>query len=590
MKTQLLTGASFALLSSLVVAQPDPNIGSLLTFPFANNNTGNVVQATLGFNFTFPGNVQPAGSVPNVIYIDFEGRISNDPILESDRFGSTFDFLNGRSNGAALTGSPLIAAWWDDIVEDFVADPNAGVYFFTDANVARITWLSFRDPINTYTAQIELRSNGDILLRYADVDPFVMQGIVGLSDASGASGIQDDLSQGIENNPGDGTIWESFLSFSTPTQRVDWDSGDVIFTSTGPGLYTLSANVTERTLAESFTTGPVCDGVDTLTFTPTAPGSYNQTFGSGTPEMSFGTNLNIPQSGQVNVPLMFPFTMPGGTVVNSIEVRADGHILEGGSAETFMQFRETVGEFENKLTAQIAPLWDSVLSPQNATNGGGVLVNSTATVCTISWVNVPEAAMQGSNTFQCQLFADGTIVFHYLDIDILNGQTDAIIGVSPGSGVASGPEVDLSAGGNSGSLIYEQFTGSVFGSPPLSGDEIDLGFFTKDQLTVTAPAVIDEMVGLSVGTANDPRFLDLFLFGFPAPAPLDLTSSGIPCDFLIGLVFVSAVVPAGTEVGFTLPNDPGLVGLNFFVQAALVDGGGISLTNGLDVTIGDVGI
>ena len=583
MKTQLLTGASFALLSSLVVAQPDPNIGSLLTFPFSNNNNGNVVQATLGFNFTFPGNVQPAGSAPNVIYIDFEGRISNDPALQSDRFEQPFDFINGGSNGNGAN-SPLIAAWWNDIVQDFAANPNAGVYFFTDANVARITWLDFRDPTNNYTAQIELRANGDILLRYADVDPFLMGGIVGVSDASG-TGAQDDLSQGIEN--GDGVIYEVFNSFSNPAARIDWDNGDLVFTSTGPGTYSLTSNVTQRTLAVSSTTGPVCDGVDTLTFTPTAPGSYNQTFGSGTPEMSFGTNLNVPQSGQVNVPLMFPFTMPGGTVVNSIEVRGDGHIIEGGSAETFMQFRETVGEFENKLTAQIAPLWDAVLSPQNATNGGGVFVNSTATVCTISWVNVPEAANQGSNTFQCQLFADGTIVFHYLNIDILNGQTDAIIGVSPGSGVASGPEVDLSAGGHSGSLIYEQFAG--LNAFPVD-DLVDMGFFTKDQLTVTASAVIDEMVGLSVGTGNDPRLLDLFLFGFPAPAPMDLTPIGIPCDYLIGLVFVSAAVPAGVQVGFTLPNDPGLVGLNFFVQAALVDVSGISLTNGLDVTIGDVGI
>ena len=569
------------------MAQPDPNIGSLLTFPFSNNNTGNVVQATLGFNFTFPGNVQPAGSAPNVIYIDFEGRISNDPILQSDRFESNFDFLNGRSNSNSNIGSPLICAWWNDIVQDFVADPNAGVYFFTDANVARITWLSFRDPVNTYTAQIELRANGDILLRYADVDPFLMGGIVGISDASNSSFIQDDLSQGVENNPGDGIIWQSFNSFSDPTQRIDWDTGDLVFTSTGPGMFTLSSNVTQRTLAVSSTTGPVCDGVDTLTFTPTVSGSYNQTFGSGTPEMSFGTNLNLVTDGQVNVPLMFPFTMPGGTVVNSIEVRADGNIIEGGAMVTFTQFRETVSDFENLATAQIAPCWDASLAPENATNGGGVFVNSTATVCTISWVNVPEFANQGSNTFQCQLFADGTIVFHYLNIDILNGQTDAIIGVSPGSGAASGPEVDLSAGGHSGSLIYEQFAG--LNAFPVD-DLIDMGFFTKDQLTVTASAVIDEMVGLSVGTGNDPRLLDLFLFGFPAPAPMDLTPIGIPCDYLIGLVFVSAAVPAGVQVGFTLPNDPGLVGLNFFVQAALVDVSGISLTNGLDVTIGDVGI
>ena len=585
MKSQLLTGASFALLSSLVVAQPDPNIGSLLTFPFANNNNENVVQATLGFNFTFPGNVQPAGSAPNVIYIDFEGRISNDPALRSDRFESTADFLQGRSNGSAITGSPLICAWWNDIVQDFVANPNAGVYFFTDANVARITWLDFRDPNNNYTAQIELRANGDILLRYSGIVPFVMGGIVGISDASNSSFIQDDLSEGVENNPGDGIIWESFNSFDNPADRIDWVDGDLVFTPTGPGMFTLTSNVTRRTLAVSSSTGPVCDGVDTLTFTPTAPGSYSQTIGSGTPEMSFGTNLNVPESGQVNVPLMFPFTMPGGTVVNSIEVRGDGHIIEGGSAETFMQFRETVGEFENKLTAQIAPLWDAVLSPQNATNGGGVFVNSTATVCTISWVNVPEAANQGSNTFQCQLFADGTIVFHYLNIDILNGQTDAIIGVSPGRGVASGPEVDLSAGGHSGSLIYEAFAG--LNAFPVD-DLIDMGFFTKDQLTVTARAVIRQSVGLRVGTANDPRLLDLFLFGFPAPAPMDLTSIGIPCDYLIGRVIVSAAVPPGVQVGFTLPNDPSLPGLNFFVQAALVDIGGVSLTNGLDVTIGDV--
>ena len=589
MNTQFLTGASFALLSSLVVAQPDPNIGSLITFP-ASNNPAAVVQATLGFNFTFPGNVQPAGSMPNVIYIDSEGRISNDPALQSDRFESTFDFINGRSNGSG--NSPLICAYWNNITPDTVSNPNAGVYFFTDANVARITWLDFTTQFpstgGTYTAQIELRADGSILLRYDDrVDVFKMEGgFTGTSDASGGVATQDDLSSGTEDPAaaGDAFVWQNWLSgFSDPTRFIDFADGDIIITPTSPGIYTFTSTVREFTLAQSSTTGPVCDGVDTLTFAPVAPGVYNQTASTGGVfETNFGVNLNLMTDGQVNVPLMFPFTMPGGVVVNSIEVRADGHIIEGGSLETF-SFNESVTDFENKLTAQIAPCWDG-MSPENAVNGG-VFANSTANVCTISWVNVPESFNQGSNTFQCQLFADGTIVFNYSDIDVLNGQTDAIIGVSPGSGLATGPEVDIGAGGHVGSLIYERFAG--LNAFPVD-DLIDLGFFAKDELTVTAPAVIGQPLAVGVSMIN-PRLLDLVLFGFPSASPIDLTTAGIPCDYLLGLVFVSTGVPAGVPVGFTLPNDPNLIGLQLFVQAALVDVGGIELTNGLNISIGDVG-
>ncbi len=86
-------------------------------------------------------------------------------------FGSgNASFTNADLSGAAVSGNPLIAAYWDDLYVDGV-----GMYSQSVGNLTTIEWSNVRffggNSTNRVTVQAILNSfTGDVILNYFDVD------------------------------------------------------------------------------------------------------------------------------------------------------------------------------------------------------------------------------------------------------------------------------------------------------------------------------------------------------------------------------------------------------------------------------------
>ena len=75
---------------------------------------------------------------------------------------------------------------------------------------------------------------------------------------------------------------------------------------------------------------------------------------------------------------------------------------------------------------RISALFDDL----NPSAGGTVSWKQLADRAAVTWENVPQYYDEGANTFQIELFFDGTITISYLGIS----DTEAITGLSEGEG------------------------------------------------------------------------------------------------------------------------------------------------------------
>ncbi|MBZ0150404.1 MAG: hypothetical protein K8J09_02650 [Planctomycetes bacterium] len=132
-------------------------------------------------------------------------------------------------------------------------------------------------------------------------------------------------------------------------------------------------------------------------------------------------------------------------------------------------FSATSAEFVAQAP-RIAPLWSDLQLFQ--TSGGEVWVNSTPSVCTITWQNLQ--CYQGTCaqfTMQAQLFPSGEIQFNY-GPGATNNSTQAawavgLVGVTPGLGVPEPPSSDISVSGfTPDNTLFELFPlGNTFDMP-----------------------------------------------------------------------------------------------------------------------------
>jgi hypothetical protein len=126
---------------------------------------------------------------------------------------------------------------------------------------------------------------------------------------------------------------------------------------------------------------------------------------------------------------------------------------------------------------RICPMWTDM----GVDSTGGVYINSTPTLCTITW---KDAHGYGNTTplfsMQCKLFPTGEVTFSYSAATINNSVWigpppgwPAIVGASPGMGATLPAAVDLSAGGVTlDNTVYEEFaTPSSFN---MGGMNIDM--------------------------------------------------------------------------------------------------------------------
>ncbi|MEO0481426.1 MAG: hypothetical protein AAF196_18300 [Planctomycetota bacterium] len=312
-------------------------------------------------------------------------------------------------------------------------------------------------------------------------------------------------------------------------------------------------------------------------FTPDGAGGYQMTPNAGVafPQFTTGNPLLFGDDSTQVVPTGFPFTMPGGNVVNLIKIDSNGRVFEAGLVGS--DPTESVAELLGDISSIIAPMWVD-LDP----SAGGQIWRSTGLggEFVLTWDDVPEFGSDRGNTFQLILAPDGSITFNYLDIAI----DDGIVGVSEGRGVSNPGSVDLSAGPlttTGSAVLYQSFQGdNDFNDPyPL-----------PNLLSLNTPRT-NLSYRIAIGN-NAGSVAEVYVIGF----------ANQPSVALLGTTCWLAFRPNGAALGtFTgvpgdpfsiqIPDRPSLVGTTFAAQGAIFDPAvnnalSILLTNRIEFIIG----
>jgi len=152
----------------------------------------------------------------------------------------------------------------------------------------------------------------------------------------------------------------------------------------------------------------------------------------------------------VDLGFSFPFY---GQNYTQVYVNANGN-LTFGSGDS--DFSETEAEMLSDQP-RIAAIWDD-LGPHQ---GGKLFVKTidrNERELVVEWVNVPQLSASDFNTVRVILRPDGSIKMQYRDVDL----QDSIVGISPGNGISSASQIDLSTSGyrTSSGAMFEQFDAS----------------------------------------------------------------------------------------------------------------------------------
>ncbi len=159
-------------------------------------------------------------------------------------------------------------------------------------------------------------------------------------------------------------------------------------------------------------------------------------------EPIFGPSLGLSDDSTTSVGLSFTFNFQG-TNYTSVFVSSNGFLAFGSNPGS----QCCDGNLSSFLSGppRISVAWGD----QDPGAGGAVRFMDFGTKAVFTWDGVPEFSNSSPNTYQIQLFADGTIVFGY---DVLNSNQDAgghrhhvLIGITEGGGAADPGEVDFAS-------------------------------------------------------------------------------------------------------------------------------------------------
>jgi hypothetical protein len=552
--------AAAAVLASGAAAQIsyEPSIGT----PQGAGDDTITAGLPLGFNFAFPD-----GTVVTAVDVDSNGRIL---IPGTD----TSDFSESVSELLAQASS--ICPLWDDMNMGAAAADD--VYFNALPGKAVIT---FKDAVffggsTPFTFQVQLFADNRIGIVY---DPRVPndEPLVAVSAGNGAADPGgSDLSGGVAS-AGVPNIYQDF--------NFDFDlAGSTLeFVPDGTGGYNVAYVALPFASVTAGRSGCLSDFA--LTITPDGTGGYNVAPGGAfDPNFATGTALGLTDDSLSGaLALGFSFPAPGGVATTDIEVDSNGRVIQVGTDAS--DFSESVSELLNNLGWSICPLWTD-MNPSAAASAGDVYFLAGANEASVTWDRVVQFGQSTPITYQVRLFADGSMQFVYRN-GFLYTQTNTIVGVSAGNGIADPGEVDLTAGASSNgvAVVYEFFD-------IVNGDVFDLG-------AGAAPPVLDALTLPVVGTSldldisSDPAGTLAHFFMVGVAVNLDLSTLGIGLDGCFQLsdgLILTTTSPIGTPLSISLPNDPNLVGLVVECQGVTVSPGfnafGLAFTDSKVATLG----
>ncbi len=498
------------------------------------NNSWTFVPFAQGFAFPFFGTTYPG------VFVSTEGKL-------------TFDFGDGekRENVNSLDNQPTIAPFWDDLNPGIKGE----IYVNQFTNRLVVTWFQVPEDLNVgqNTFQAILFDDGRILFAYQGLSSD--DAIVGISPDPSPSLTESDLTADTPlSQTGSVAIFEQFNGpIANPFEGVP--PGDDPF-DLDRRMVTFVPNINDGfdvnvlPLPEMFTTivgtvvsengTPVQDAVVGIQSGQSAVTASDGTFmvhqvpthlgnvqvvatGTMNTQPLFGLSASIPPIGTGTtdvgtvtlgaphfeedfvgkpfilgnnnfalVPFTHDFTFPFfGTTYSEVYVNSNGRLTfasgDGDRSETVNEFNEQPG---------LAPFYDAL--SLNQARRDVIHVKQFPNLFVVTWDHVRERQINGENTFQVLMFADGRILFSYNRMS----SDDAIVGITPGNSSTVSEsnftvETPLSSPGPI--AIFEEFDGPLPAPEELTGnDPFDLDqksvLFVPNasqgfDVTVTPPAV-----------------------------------------------------------------------------------------------------
>ena len=198
-------------------------------------------------------------------------------------------------------------------------------------------------------------------------------------------------------------------------------------------------------IPDYFTEEFTSNDLDNLSLLFTPNGSYDFYFGcveaiTALPtDPTGGTTLSLSDDDYATV------TLDGGATVSLFDA-SYGTLYPASNG--YITFTAGDTDYTETLTDHFdLPRISALFDDLNPSSGGTVSWRQLADRVAVTWENVPEYNTSNQNTFQIEMYFDGTIVISYLDV----AASDGIAGLSEGNGLAPDfYETDLSAMGACG--------------------------------------------------------------------------------------------------------------------------------------------
>lgn len=125
---------------------------------------------------------------------------------------------------------------------------------------------------------------------------------------------------------------------------------------------------------------------------------------------AIGTPLTLDDDDSVSVNLPFSFTFYGD-IKNRVTIGSNGYLVFGSNGKDYSNDEIPNAASPNNF---IAPLWDD-FNPEE--EGSSIYYYGDSSKFVVQYTNVPAFLSTVVNTFQVVLYPDGSIQYHYLDVD-----------------------------------------------------------------------------------------------------------------------------------------------------------------------------